>query len=114
MMKNKKLVLVFVMVILLLVTMVGVVKASNDLDIEIVNQQNTATNNTDNNTAGGNNTVNEANNNVVPNTNNTVGNNTTLPQTGVEDNTILFVAFATIFAVSAVYAYKKIRDYKNI
>lgn len=118
MMKNKKLVFVFVAIILLLATMISCVKASDDLDFNVVltnNQENANNNSQANNTAVENNTVNNTTNNIVPDTNKTTNNNTnTLPQTGVEDNTILFVAFIGIFAVSAIYAYKKIRDYKNI
>ena len=55
-------------------------------------------------------------NNISSNTalNNTSSyNNTSLPKTGIEDHipaTILLV----VFGVSAVYAYKKIQDYRNI
>lgn len=69
------------------------------------------------------NTVNTANNintvNTVNriNTINTAGNtsnytNTNLPQTGANDYAMVLII--GIFAVSAVYAYKKINEYKNI
>lgn len=46
---------------------------------------------------------------VQPTTNTNNGN--TLPQTGVtEDITVMF--FIIVCAISAIYAYKKIRDYK--
>ena len=71
---------------------------------------NTALNNTTRN-----NTVNNTiKNNSVLTTNNTSSyNNTSLPKSGIEDHipaTILLV----VFGVSAVYAYKKIQDYRNI
>lgn len=49
---------------------------------------------------------------IQPDTNvaNTSGNDNTLPQTGVtEDITVMF--FIIVCVVSAIYAYKKIRDY---
>lgn len=67
--------------------------------------------------------ANEVANNVVNNTvNNTVNNNTNknssynntnLPKTGVED-AIPVVILVVVCGISAVYAYKKINDYKNI
>ena len=51
-----------------------------------------------------------ANTTVVQPTTNT-NNGNTLPQTGVtEDITVMF--FIIVCAISAIYAYKKIRDYK--
>lgn len=81
------------------------------------------------NAAGGNNTntnnanVNEVNTNVnanKANTNNTnkannasVYNNTNLPKTGIESS-LPVAALVVVFGISAVYAYKKIKDYRNI
>lgn len=53
--------------------------------------------------------------NIVTNTNNNTSNynnTTTLPQTGAGD--YMMILIIGVLAVSAVYAYKKIRDYKNI
>ena len=51
---------------------------------------------------------------VLNGTNNTTTNNTTtLPKTGIENSTPV-IALMTIFAISAIYAYKKIREYKNL
>lgn len=44
--------------------------------------------------------------------NNAAGNNTSLPQTGIEDSGLGILLI--ICAISAVFAYKKISDYKNI
>ena len=71
---------------------------------------NTTTNtpsNTPSNTP--NNTTNNAkkNSSVYNNTNNN------LPKTGIEDS-IPVAALVVVFGVSAVYAYKKIKEYKNI
>lgn len=52
------------------------------------------------------------NTNIPTNTNTSTYTNSNLPQTGENDH-IVILSIA-IFAISAVYAYKKIRDYKNI
>lgn len=57
-----------------------------------------------------------SNTNKSNNTNNSsVYNNTNnnLPKTGIEDS-IPVAALVVVFGVSAVYAYKKIKEYKNI
>ena len=82
------------------------------------NSSNTNTNtNTNKNTT---NTNNSAKNNslntgaVTGNKNNTsVYNNSSLPKTGVEDS-IPTMLLLVVFGISAVYAYKKIRDFKNV
>ena len=75
---------------------------------------NTANNNSTNNTARNNsNTLNTgavANNNR---NNTSTYNNTSLPKTGVEDS-IPTMLLLVVFGISAVYAYKKIKEYKNI
>lgn len=63
-----------------------------------------------NNTTGGNTT----NNSSVMRTNNTSNyNNSSLPKTGIED-TFPSLVLIVVFGISAVYAYKKIKHYKNI
>lgn len=60
--------------------------------------------------------TNTSNTNKSNNTNNSsVYNNTNnnLPKTGIEDS-IPVAALVVVFGVSAVYAYKKIKEYKNI
>lgn len=76
--------------------------------------------NTSTNTTNTTNTNNSAKNNslntgaVTGNKNNTsTYNNSSLPKTGVEDS-IPTMLLLVVFGISAVYAYKKIRDYKNI
>lgn len=39
--------------------------------------------------------------------------NSNLPKTGIADNTVVFIVVG-VCAVAAVYAYKKVRDYKGI
>ena len=71
---------------------------------------NTNSNNANKNT----NNTNNANANKNNNTNNSsIYNNTDLPKTGVESS-IPVVLLVAIFGISAVYAYKKIDDYKNL
>lgn len=67
---------------------------------------NTNRNNTSNNTNRTNRTNNTNNSSIYNNTN-------TLPKTGVTDS-IPVAVLLIVFAISAVYAYKKIKDYRNI
>ena len=62
-----------------------------------------------------NNTTNNTSNSTVLKTNNTTStyNNSSLPKTGVEDS-MPGVILVIVLGVSAVYAYKKMQDYKNI
>lgn len=81
------------------------------------NSSNTANTNSSNNTANTNsNNTNNTNNsaNMSNNTNNSsVYNNTSLPKTGAADS-IPVAMLVVVFGISAVYAFKKVRDYKNI
>ena len=73
-----------------------------------------SSNNTSNRSNTSNNTSNRVNNtakNVANNTN--TYSNTNLPKTGIESS-IPVAMLIVIFAISSVYAYKKINDYKNI
>lgn len=126
-MKNSKLVKVVMgaIISLIVVAMANQVFADNVTDLTNAlgnsssSSNNSSTNNITSNTALNNTTRNNTVNNTIKNnsvltTNNTSSyNNTSLPKTGIEDHipaTILLV----VFGVSAVYAYKKIQDYRNI
>ena len=88
----------------------------NDLTSTLTNN-NTAGNNTaGNNTTINNTTKNNNNNNATKNntTNSSIYNNTNLPKTGIGDSSIPVAMLVVIFGISAVYAYKKIKDYRNI
>lgn len=82
-----------------------------------VNNTNTNNSNTNstNNTNSNTNNTNTNNTNRTNNTNNSsIYNNTnSLPRTGVTDS-IPVAVLLIVFAISAVYAYKKIKDYRNI
>ena len=45
--------------------------------------------------------------------NSSIYNNTNLPKTGIGDS-LPIAALVVVFGISAVYAYKKIKDYRNI
>ncbi len=120
----KNVILVSGLVLVIMFGLVSPVLATDTngaVDLPIIsNNEVTTGNNEQSNNQETNNTVanNEVNNtepelnNENVNNSNTVANGT-LPQTGVtEDATIIF--FIAICIISAIYAYKKIRDYKNI
>ena len=76
---------------------------------------NASTSNTNNaNTNTKNSNTNTNNSNKSNNTNNSsIYNNTNLPKTGISDS-IPVAMLVVVFGISAVYAYKKIKDYRNI
>lgn len=76
---------------------------SNTANSNTNSTNNTNRNNTSNNTNSRNNTNNSS---IYNNTN-------SLPKTGVTDS-IPVAVLLIVFAISAVYAYKKIKDYRNI
>lgn len=78
------------------------------------NSSNTANTNSSNNTANTNSNNTNNSSNMTNNTNNSsVYNNTSLPKTGAADS-IPVAMLVVVFGISAVYAFKKVRDYKNI
>lgn len=116
-MKNKTMSIIVVLVISLLFVMACEVRATSDnpITLNLTTGDTTTTTNVVENTNTNSNTEVANNTQVIqPNTNQTAtttdkGN--TLPQTGVtEDITVMF--FIIVCAVSAIYAYKKIRDYR--
>ena len=130
-MKNSKLVKVVMgaIISLIVVTMANQVFADNVTDLTNAlgnsssssnsSSTNNSTNNITSNTALNNTTRNNTVNNTIKNnsvltTNNTSSyNNTSLPKTGIANSTPVVILIA-IFGISAVYAYKKIRDYKSL
>lgn len=74
---------------------------------------NNANSNANNNNANKANNNSNANNNNANNNNNSVYNNNNLPKTGI-GNSIPVAVLVVIFGISAVYAYKKVKDYRNI
>lgn len=121
MLKFKKIVVLLV-ILLLLVGIAVQVQASNTLNLDDLLNSNTTSNTTTNTTANTTtntttnttrtNTLNVTGNSIVqPNTNRAGSSENSLPQTGVtEDITVMF--FIVVCIIAAIYAYKKIRDYK--
>ena len=72
------------------------------------NSANTNTNNSANNNSSNTNT-NRANNS----SNTSIYNNSSLPKTGLSDS-VPVVLLVVVFGASAIYAYKKVNEYKNI
>ena len=127
MLKLRK-VLVLLVILLLLVGIAVQVQASDLIDLgNLITDGNTtenATTNTTQNTVANstlnvttntasNTTTNTAGNSVVqPSTNRAGSSENNLPQTGVtEDITVMF--FIIVCVIAAIYAYKKIRDYRS-
>ena len=112
-MKNKKIMLVFIAMIIFVMAIMPIVKASDNNPFNILNEDDT------NNTQNATNDEKPAENNEKPtindepNTENTNVDENKLPQTGVAEDTTLFV-FIGICLVSAIYAYTKSKKYKNI
>lgn len=113
-MKNRKIILVVIAMIILSMVIMPCVKASND-NLTII--ENGADNSNTDNTNTNNAISNEPNTNTNTNTNNNTGitdaAQNTLPQTGVAENTALFV-FIAVCLVSAIYAYIKIKNYRGL
>ena len=124
-MKNSKLAkLVLLVLMVAMIAFVGVdaYAADNTSNYQDLGAalNSSGNNTTGNNTTGNNTTVNNTTtkNNTL-NTSNLTKNatknatNNALPKTGISSSTSI-VVLITIFGISAIYAYNKIRDYKNL
>lgn len=112
--------LISVMVIMFSTNVFAADNTSNGYSDLTGTLSNTNTNNTNTNTNTNTNNTNTNTNNTNVNTNNanktnnsSIYNNTNLPKTGIEDS-IPVALLVVVFGISAVYAYKKIKDYRNI
>ena len=116
--------LVLSLMIIFIATSVTATDGFTDMTNSLVS--NNSSNSTSNNATGNTNTSNSnsngtntntntnTNSNRTNNTNNSsIYNNSSLPKTGIGD-TLPIAALVVVFGISAVYAYKKIKDYKNI
>ena len=120
-MKKSNLIKLFLVLLISVIVMTfnTMVMAADEIDLTTtLKSNNTTSNNTSNNNTNNTNTNNTNTNNT--NTNNTsnvnsssIYNNTNLPHTGIEDS-VPAVALIVVFGISAIYAYKKIKDYRNI
>ena len=133
-MKNKKLTIVFILILAFLLGTFNYVMATDNIDelptIIVDPDENTenneATNNEQTNNEEYNTTNNEemniitneeenetTNENIENNEEENVSNDEKLPQTGVQGDALL-VIFITVCIISAVYAYFRIRKYNDI
>lgn len=96
-----------------LASVLGNNTSSNNSSTNNAVSNNATVNNAVSNNATSNGTLNTSalRNNATP-VNNAVG-NATLPKTGISDS-VPVVVLIVIFGISAVYAYNKIKDYKNL
>ncbi len=113
-------ILILSIVVISICTMVNAADANgyNDLSATLTGNaaggNNTNTNNANVNGVNTNVNANKANTNNTNKANNaSVYNNTNLPKTGIESS-LPVAALVVVFGISAVYAYKKIKDYRNI
>lgn len=94
------------------------VPSSNSSSNKANTNSNKANTNSNKNKANTNSNTNKSNTNSL-NTNGVRGNNvssynnTSLPKTGLQES-LPVVLLVVVFGISAVYAYKKIKDYRNI
>lgn len=123
--------ILLISIMVLFTTSVNAADNTNDgfreltLDSSNTNSNNTSGNtsieNTNSNTNSNTNNTNSnsnTNTNANKNTNNSsiynnTNKNTDLPKTGIEDS-IPVALLVVVFGISAIYAYKKINEYKNI
>ena len=109
MLKVEKIIILSI-ILFLFIGLFSQVKATNTLNLNILFNTNTTTEEPTTNTAVNNTTT--GNLIVQPNTNKEASTSENdLPKTGVtEDVTVMF--FIIVCTIVAIYAYKKIRDYK--
>ena len=106
-------VLILGMALILMSTNVFAVLSDSDgLTDYYDDKTNSLDTNTNTNTNLTTNTNTNTKTNVSANTN-TNNYNTNLPKAGAKENTMLGVT-VTILAISAIYTYKKVKEYKNI
>lgn len=126
-MKKSNLIQIITILLVSIMVMLFSTSVNSETTLDPINMQalesnsnsNSANNTNTNNTNKANKTNNTNTNNTnkannINNTNNSsVYNNNNLPKTGIEDS-IPVAALVVVFGVSAVYAYRKIKEYKNI
>lgn len=103
--KTKELIICLIAVVALILTITTNVFATQDINSLMGNNDFQQVENRNTNTSINTNTNTNANTNVA---NNNVNKVATIPYTGIDYSVVLIIA---ICGVSAIYAYKKIRDY---
>lgn len=86
---------------------------TNTLTSNGANTNNANTNTNSANTNTNNSLLGNTSNNKNNSNNSSIYNNTSLPKTGIEES-IPVALLVVVFGISAVYAYKKIKEYRNI
>ena len=106
---------VLVMILSLMLILFSTNVLATDEYEDLTQALGTGSGNTNANTGNTNtNTGNTNTRNTNNNTNNSsIYNNSSLPDTGISDS-IPVMILLVVFAISAVFAYKKIKEYKNI
>lgn len=113
-MEETKLFKIFLVVLLCVLITFSIQLSAFAADEEEEDLTSSYKNNTSVNTNTNTNTsLNTNSNNTSNNTNSSLYNNTNLPKTGIEDS-IPMVVLIVVFGISALYAYNKIKEYKNI
>lgn len=117
-MKKTRLFKIFLVILLCVLTVLSIQLTAFAVDEEEEDltssyKNNTATNTNTNSNTNTNTSLNTNSNNTSNNTNSSLYNNTNLPKTGIGDS-IPVVVLIVVFGISAVYAYNKIKEYKNI
>lgn len=117
-MKNKKLLIVFILILTFLLANVTYVMATDNVDqlptiVIDQDENNEETNNEQANNEENNNEELNIIANEEENEEENVSNDEKLPQTGVQGDALL-VIFITVCIISAVYAYFRIRKYNDI
>ena len=91
--------------------------ALREADGEYNESNNTKANNTNTNTNTNNTNVNNtgalSTGNINKTSNNSVNTTNSIPKTGISDS-IPTAVLVVVFGISAVYAYKKIKEYQNV
>lgn len=108
-------VLVLSVMVILMTTTVNAAEGFTDMTGSLLGNNTSNTGNSANSANTNRANTNNANTNTNrANTNNSsIYNNTNLPKTGIGDS-LPIAALVVVFGISAVYAYKKIKDYRNI
>lgn len=108
---NSKMILIVMMALVFISLVSTFVYASDTNGLNLITDPNatTTTNNITTNTNTSTNTTNNITTNTSTNTSSYNNTTTKLPQTGIEDYSLGLII--VVCAVSAIYAYKKIRDY---
>lgn len=107
-MSKIKNVIIIAIIGILIIMMTNIVNATDDDTYVNIIDENANNNSTLNNTNNTN--KNNTNNNTNNNTTNSTTNADTLPKAGLTQN-VSAIVLVTIFGISAIYAYKKIREY---